>query len=146
MTATRSRKQVKIYTNHRKHVKKQGIECEFCEITSKSNQFIKDREYFKLIRNIFPYTVWDDQVVSDHLLLVPKMHTDTLSEVPEKAAKEFISILSAYESEGYNILARAPDSGMKSVPHQHTHLIKLKKQRIKLLFFIRKPYIRLIIK
>lgn len=146
MTATRTRKQTKQYKRHQKYVEPPGDGCVFCKITSKSHQFVEQSGSFKVIRNIFPYSLWDNQPVQDHLLVIPAQHTDTLADITPKAAQEFVSLISKYESRGYSLYARPPQSVMKSLTHQHTHLIKLQDRKIRGLLFIHKPYIRILIK
>ena len=146
MTAPRARKEVKAYETHQKYVEPPKAGCPFCQINEKSSQLIQQTESFKIIRNIFPYSLWDGQIVNDHLMVIPVMHTDSLANLPAEDAKEFLTIVSRYESRGYSVYARAPASTMKSLAHQHTHLIKSGPKKIKGLFFVRKPYMRLVLK
>ena len=143
MTAQRSRKQAVAYLKYSTGIRK---DCVFCEISHESEQQLSESKYFRVIHNIFPYTVWDNQSVEDHLMLIPKMHTETLADLPASAALEFVKLISQYESAGYGIWARPPKSTAKSVPHQHTHLIKLSNKQIKGVVFITKPHLRLIIR
>jgi diadenosine tetraphosphate (Ap4A) HIT family hydrolase len=146
MTASRTRKQVKQYRRHRRTVERPQEVCAFCDVNEKSPQTVKITTYFKLIKNIFPYSIWDDFTIEDHLLLTPKRHTDSLADLPDKADIEYIRIISKYEAKGYNIYARAPGSNMKSIAHQHTHLIKPGKKKVRFLLYIAKPYLRWVIK
>lgn len=146
MTAPRSRKQLKIYGRHLKERRTNKSNCEFCSITPESPQFVSETKFLKVVRNIFPYSVWDDQSVSDHLMLLPKLHIDSIAEFPPGATEEFMETISRYESEGYSIWARAPKSVNKSQIHQHTHLIKLNSRIIRALIHVKKPYFRLLIK
>jgi diadenosine tetraphosphate (Ap4A) HIT family hydrolase len=116
--------------------------CEFCKFSKGSSQFADQTGHFWIIKNIFPYSLWDELGVEDHLLVVPKKHTDTLSSLPDKAAVEFVDLISSYENRGYSVYARAPGNPIKSVLHQHTHLIKSDNRRRKLLIFVRKPHLR----
>lgn len=141
MTATRSRKEVKEYRKYQKNTPK-PTGCVFCLIDKNSDQFISETKHFKVIRNIFGYSLWDSQRVEDHLMIVPKKHTDSLSKLPKEAAVEFVKIISEYEGKRYNVYARAPASVMKTVVHQHTHLIKPLGKPRRLIFLLRKPYIR----
>lgn len=120
--------------------------CDFCAVGPSNKQFVRETTYFKVLHNIFPYSIWDYQAVIDHLLVVPKKHTDSLAGISQKAANEYIKVLTSYENKGYCVYARAPKSVMKSVPHQHTHLIRLSNKRIKGLLYLEKPHIRLLIK
>lgn len=117
--------------------------CVFCAITPKSVQFVSETKSFVVIKNIYPYSHWDGQGVLDHLLLVPKEHTDTLSVLTAPQAVEYVDIVSSYESNGYDVHARGPSSNQKSIFHQHTHLIKLDRKHRKFMLFVRKPYIRI---
>lgn len=146
MTAPRTRKEVKAYDLHQKFVEPPAAGCAFCQINEGSSQLVKQTKAFKVIRNIFPYSLWDGQVVRDHLMVIPVMHTDSLADLPAGDAKEFLTIISSYETLGYSVYARAPASTMKSLAHQHTHLIKCGPEKIRGLFFVRKPYIRFLVK
>ncbi len=141
MSANRSRKESILYANDLK--KSKPTVCVFCDINPDSEQFISETKFFKVIRNIYPYSLWDGQVVYDHLMVVPKKHTDRLSELVDGAKAEFIDVTAPYEAEGYNLYARAPSSIIKTVVHQHTHLIKAAGPRRKFLIHTRKPYLRL---
>ena len=145
MTATRTRKQVKTYAKYRQK-KVAADTCVFCDLTEDSPQTVSITAHFKLFKNIFPYSVWDNHPVKEHLLLAPKLHTHTLDALSEKARLEFVKIISDYEAQGYNVYARGAASNMRSVDHQHTHLIKLEKRFIKFLLFLDKPYIRWVLK
>lgn len=137
----RSRKQQKVYRKHTRGVKAAGV-CEFCKIGPDSPQHVDETKSFRIIRNIFPYSLWDERKVLDHLMIIPKKHTDTLDDVTNEEAAEYVRLMGKYESQGYDVYARAPTSVMKSVPHQHTHLIKPQDKRVKFLLFIKKPYLR----
>lgn len=138
MTATRSRKEEITYKKHQ--TKKTDDTCAFCKIKKGNEQFINETKYFRVIRNIFSYSIWDGQKVVDHLMLIPKQHTDSLGDLPKAAAEEYVRIISAYEKKSYNIYARAPSSVIKSVIHQHTHFIKTKGGPKNFVFLLRKPY------
>lgn len=115
--------------------------CIFCDPSEIDGQIIKDTKFFKIIRNKYPYNVWDQQRVADHLMLVPHTHTDTIASLTEDARLEFVKQISQYEENGYHVYARATKSATKSIPHQHTHLIKCVGKPTKLAFYILKPYI-----
>lgn len=141
----RSAAQQRSYDKHRASKKSQPEVCDFCEINYSSDQFVSETKFFKVIRNIFPYSYWDHQLVADHLMIVPKKHTDTLSGIAKEAAVEFVQLITDYEKNGYNVYARAPQSNIKSIVHQHTHLIKPDgKKVIKTVIYRAKPYVRII--
>lgn len=139
---TRSRKEEITYKNYLKQLDKSN--CIFCKLHRGDKQFVDSTKSFKIIRNIFSYSLWDNQNVAEHLMVVPKKHIDSLDELSQPQAKEFINLISRYEKKGYNIYARTPGSIIKTIPHQHTHLIKNKGKKKNFLFFLRRPfYVRL---
>ena len=137
MSATRSRKEELTYKRHLNN--QASDECQFCAIKKGDKQFISATKYFKVIRNIFAYSIWDGQTVTDHLMVLPKRHIDNIASFSAAEGTEFLKLISRYEKQGYNIYARAPASVIKSVAHQHTHLIKTKGAAKKLIFLIRLP-------
>jgi len=137
MSATRSRQEEKIYKSH---LKTQPEGCSFCLFKKGDKQFITQSSSFKVIKNIFAYSIWDGQKVSDHLMLVPKKHIENLGSLSPSQAAEFIKLVDRYEKKGYNVYARAPNSLIKSIPHQHTHLIKTKGKPIAFLMLLRRPF------
>jgi len=143
MSATRSRKEEKNYKRYIKKVDKS--QCIFCGIDKNNKSLIKQTPSFKIVRNIFAYSLWDGQAVVDHLMVVPIKHTETLKDFTAEEALELLKLLSLYENQGYNVYARAPSSHIKSIPHQHTHLIKTEGRPKKFIFLTRKPYIRIIL-
>lgn len=136
MTAYRSRKELLRYQAHRKQV--DPSVCEFC--TPPKEQVLATTNHFRIIRNRFPYSIWDGQTVVDHLMIVPKEHTDTLASFKSGMLIDFFDIIKMYETQGYNVHARAPSSKIKTVVHQHTHLIKTKGHPKRLMFLIRRPF------
>lgn len=145
MTVQRSRKEEKTYKGHIAKLRAEGKqdECPFCPINKGHESFVEAFKYFKVIHNVFPYSVWDGQLVADHLMIVPLKHTAKLGDLPTAAGHEYLKIVDSYEDRGYNLYARAPASVIKSVVHQHTHLIKPTGSRRRFVFFTRKPFIRI---
>lgn len=142
MTAPRSRKETKLYNKHQAQVDKSY--CSFCHLADCGEQIVMETNAFLVVRNLFPYSIWDGQRVADHLLVIPKVHTDTLSALAPNQAQELVAIISEYEKQGYNVYARAPGSHMKSITHQHTHLIKTVGLPKKVVFLLRRPYVRIV--
>lgn len=143
MTAQRSRKEELEYRNYKNTVLKNRSDCVFCQIDKFDSQFIKGTKHFKVVNNTFPYSIWDGELVADHLMIVPKVHTDKLGNLTKNSAIEFVKLIEEFEDKGFNLYARAPSSSIKSVVHQHTHMIKPLGRRRKFLIFSRKPYIRI---
>ena len=136
----RKRSTQKLYVAHTKKARASS-DCQFCALNESSNQVVAMHTHFKVIKNIFPYDNWDARSVEDHLMITPIVHTETLSSLGNQAAVEFVKILSSYEAKGYDVYARSPFSTIKSVPHQHTHLIKTTGKNHKMIIHITKPYI-----
>lgn len=144
MTAPRSRKESVHYDKYMVQLKGRGSPCEFCEMNPNSPQFMKETKYFKLIRNTFPYSLWDGHGVADHLLVLPIVHASSLNDLPNAAGLDYLALISEYEKQGYNVYARAPQSKTKSVVHQHTHLIKPSDKTKRVLIFSKRPYFRFV--
>lgn len=54
-----------------------------------------------------------------------------------------MKIYATYEAKGYNLYARGTGSRLRSVHHQHTHLIKIGSKGARAGFYARKPYINI---
>ncbi len=93
-----------------------------------------------VVTNLYPYRYWEFMDVIDHLMVVPKRHVTAISEFTKAEKLEFLELLSRYEGSGYNVYARAEENVMKTIPHQHTHLIKTKAKTAKAVMFTKQPY------
>jgi diadenosine tetraphosphate (Ap4A) HIT family hydrolase len=124
----------------RQHINKPGI-CVFCEYNSSPENIIRTYRHFLLIPNLFPYVLWDGCKVTDHLLLMPTRHIESLSELTAQESAEYVQIVSSLEDDGYAIYARPAGSAGKSIPHQHTHLIRIDNNRIKSLYYSYMPHV-----
>jgi diadenosine tetraphosphate (Ap4A) HIT family hydrolase len=103
----------------------QSSACPFCAIKTGDDHYINETDNFWIIRNRFPYEVWEGQSVFSHLMIVPKAHLLSLKYLSESESKEFILLMADFEHSGYNIYARTASSRTRSIEHQHTHLIQL---------------------
>lgn len=141
MTAPRSRREHIAYLQMAKQRQSSGKDrCPFCEVAP--DEIVKETPNFYVLINIRPYTLWDGHDVADHMLIAPKIHSDKLGDISPDAAQEYLQLVDAYESEGYNTYARAPGSARKSIMHHHTHLIKPRGYHKKFILATHKPYIR----
>ena len=138
----RSSKQEKIYRKHQRQTN--TATCSFCTVDAGDDQFVRSTAYFKIIRNKFPYDFWDGQGIADHLMIVPRRHTTDLSEMEDKEKIEYFDLISEYEKRGYSFFARSPTTITKSIPHQHTHLIKSDRQLKSFVLLLKKPLIRIL--
>lgn len=138
MSATRSTREEHIYSQM---LKKTPINiCAFCSLKKGDEQFVSETKFFKVIKNAYPYSIWDGQGVTDHLMVIPKEHTDTIAHFTNAMSLEYSRTVGNYEGMGYNVYARTPTSKSKSVTHQHTHLIKVDGESKRLIFLMRWPF------
>lgn len=140
MTASRSNQEERLYKQYRNKAPEDI--CVFCDVKEGHPQFVEQTRFFKIIRNRFPYSIWDGLGVNDHLMAVPKKHVSSLSELPDQAGIEYLQLLSKYERAHYNLYARAPSSNIKSIMHQHTHLLQLDNRKKRIIFLVTKPFYR----
>lgn len=136
---TRKPKNEAVYQAYKKTVKSDS--CAFCKFNSKSPQQIKEFEHFRLVHNQFGYDIWEGCNVREQYMIVPKRHLLSMSEMNPAERTEYVDLVCAYESEGYSLYTRSPDNITKSVPHLHTHLLKLDKKRVGIALYVRKPHI-----
>lgn len=140
-TRTHHYEYLKYLSDRRKQNKHPVTNCILCEVDEVDQSFVSKSKYFKIVRNRFPYAIWDYQRVVDHVMLVPLKHTDNLAALSKEARLEFVDLISKYESTGYHVYARATHSDTKSIAHQHTHLIKGHGPTSKMTFYWLKPYV-----
>lgn len=112
--------------------------CEFCTLTPGDGQVVKVLDAFFVARNLYPYTIWDSFYVDEHLMLIPKRHVENIGALPAKDLISYGRLISEYEAQGYSIYGRAASNGARSVPHQHTHLIKVSRRRVHGLLYLRR--------
>jgi len=137
--STRKKLNQKRYVDYRKI--KPLERCDFCEFNNHSIEVVAEYDYFWIITNSFGYDIWDNMEVKEHLMIVPKYHTESISKLELNAITEYAKIIAKYDSDGYSFYARAAENESKSVPHQHTHLLKFNGKRKRLMLFIEKPYL-----
>ncbi|MFZ2560119.1 MAG: hypothetical protein WAW91_00595 [Candidatus Nanoperiomorbaceae bacterium] len=135
----RSRRTNNAYKTSR-HARRHDAGCAFCDPNC-LQPLIEATELFWVIENAYPYAIFDEQGIADHLLIVPKRHVLGISEFTSAESREFMQLVSKYDRLGYSLYARANNSKSKSVSHQHAHLMKLDGKTVKLNVTVRKPYI-----
>lgn len=111
-----------------KYRKEHGGSCDFCEIGTLNsiNNIVKEHKHFWIIKNAFPYSVWDNEPVVDHLLIVPKKHVINVSDLTKNQRNSLMKIINKYDKLDYSFMERCANNKEKSMPHQHTHLIKVR--------------------
>ena len=134
----RKKPTAKSYATYRKA--KAPHVCDFCNFNIDSKQVLHEYKYFWLVENLFSYDIWDDLDVLEHLMIVPKEHIESIGMLSEEALAEYARIIADFESKDYSLYARSMKNVSKSVPHQHTHLLKLGNKDKKISIYLRKPY------
>lgn len=115
--------------------------CNFCELGSQ--RVIGYFATHAVIENLYPYELFDDMIVEDHLLIVPRRHIVGINEFTDEERTDFLDTVSEFEEEGYTLFARAPQNKAKSVVHQHSHLVKpdMSHDPIQSLLYNRAPHV-----
>lgn len=100
------------------------VPCPFCDDIS-NRQIVEDCGDFLVIKNDFPYHIYANLEVVDHLVVIPKRHIDQLLQLNDRQRADYSAILWRYHNQGYDNLTRSARSSGRSVPaHVHTHLIQ----------------------
>lgn len=121
---------------YRKSLEKNGG-CYFCDPIA---NVIENYDNFFIMKNNFPYDIWDYIKVSKHLLLVSKKHFTNLDEFSKSLLVEYANIIQKYSRVGYDIFTRSSNSKIKTQPHFHTHLIKTAGKRVQEINYEAHPY------
>jgi diadenosine tetraphosphate (Ap4A) HIT family hydrolase len=93
-----------------------------------------------VVKNKYPYLLWDGQRVTDHIMIVPKKHCYLLGEFSAPEFREYVKLVAEYDKKGYSTYARGKDSSARSIHHQHTHLIRTDNRPLRFLVFFGRPY------
>ena len=102
-----------------------GKKCTFCTIGKTAlNDIVAEYKHFYVIKNKFPYEIWENSPVIDHLMIIPKEHFYELADMTPSERKTLVEIIGVYESLGYSFYGRSPENTSRSMIHQHTHLIR----------------------
>lgn len=132
-------------TDHRRYEKyvtnSPSETCDFCAFAVDDGRIVGESSHFWIATNLFAYNVWDDRNVDEHLMLLPKRHVTTLEELTTAERTDYIEQLIAYEKQDYSTYTRAPGNASKSVPHLHTHLVRLNPKLKRAIVRIKRPYI-----
>lgn len=97
--------------------------CVFCDLSDQT--FVADEgEDWSVIKAKYPYELWEDMIVGEHLLAVPKRHVAGIEHLNEREGAGMVRLLGKYSLLGYSAYTRASNNIAKSVVHLHTHLLK----------------------
>ena len=90
--------------------------CKLCEAPS-----VKDFEYWRIIRNDFPY----DLIAQVHDMITPKRHVKE-HDLLQEEREEYVEIKETYLENNYELIIE-PTVRFKSIPgHFHLHIIVAK--------------------
>jgi diadenosine tetraphosphate (Ap4A) HIT family hydrolase len=136
----RSRKSTKAYNpaDSKKRYISKSLACPFCELDDR--KVYKDGPHCMVVANLHPYEFWDMHNVVEHVLLIPKRHVESLDELSDEEKLEVMSTMAEYEAQGYSVYWRSQTNGARTVPHQHTHLIKVDNSHTRFSVYSEKPY------
>lgn len=141
MKMYRSRKTTKAYhtkLNHPPRELQSSEACVFCQLDDRP--VLSETSSMQVFPNKYPYEYWDNRGVIEHLLLVPKRHVESLSELTDAEKVDAMDLMAQYEAAGYSVYWRSKTNTARSVSHQHTHLIKVDNVSPHLAVYSQKPY------
>lgn len=129
--------------NYNKYIHREpDTTCALCDSTRFS--VIEQGMHCRVVRNNYPYDVWENTSVLEHLMIVPNQHVANLGDTTTECMHEIMKYMAKYEYDGYNIYARTTDNNIRSIgAHQHTHLIKIDDSIAGASLYIKKPYLLL---
>lgn len=104
-------------------------------------EILEDFNFFIRLAAKFQYEIWDDHIVSEHYMIVPKAHRHTILEFTPEEKSEYMELLGRFESEGYSFYSRAPGDTTRSVAHFHTHLLRISGSSVEGMLYLRKPHV-----
>lgn len=110
---------------YQKYLQQADDTCPFCELGDR--RLIFENMFFVIVEALFPYKIWDEKQVREHLMILPRRHVESFANFTAFESSDFTDIIAEYESHGYSIYARAPQDTMRSISHQHTHLLLLER-------------------
>lgn len=135
------RKTRTVYSKHNAADKRQDL-CNFCHPDA-TNQILYENGSMYVVANRVAYDMFEDRKVTDHLMVIPKKHHDSIQTFSDEEKCDAMDVMGEYEAKGYSVYARGLGSSTRSVKHQHTHLIKLVDKPSKIIVYTRKPYVLL---
>lgn len=111
------------YVKYRRSLMSKSTSCPLCLDVSK-REVVQKYSKFSVIKNDFPYQLYESARVKSHLMVVPHRHVPDFAYLTKIEAAEYMVILQEYSALGYNSMTRAEANIRRSIPdHLHTHLI-----------------------
>ena len=130
----------KHYSYYKNQTKKEGTKCPFCYLLNEETIVLEDKHFY-ILPPKYPYNYWENCKVLEHLLIIPKIHSKSLADLPDSAAQDIYKAIIKYESKGYDIFTRASGNSTRTVKdHLHIHLIKTDSKIANINISIEKPY------
>jgi diadenosine tetraphosphate (Ap4A) HIT family hydrolase len=114
--------------------------CTFCSELEIGTNTISENETMFVIPNRVSYDVFEGRGVTEHYMVIPKRHVETITDFSDQEKIDQMTIIGKYEAIGFNVYARGVGSVTRSVKHQHTHLIKADNKRTRLFMYAAKPH------
>jgi diadenosine tetraphosphate (Ap4A) HIT family hydrolase len=114
--------------------------CQFCDPVAIQDTLVRETTHAYVLKNRTFYDTWEMAGVVDHLLVIPKRHVATISDLSNAAKLDIMNIIGDYEKTDYNAYARAARNKRRSVTHQHTHLIRTDHKQARFFLHLRRPY------
>jgi diadenosine tetraphosphate (Ap4A) HIT family hydrolase len=133
------RKTIKQYKKHNAN-DEISTECTFCKELHGSKVTMQNETMF-IIPNRVAYDMFEGLPVIEHLMLMPKRHTESLADFTQQETRDYMNIIGEHEKNGYSVYSRGSDNINRSVRHQHTHLMKLGYKKSRFILFAAKPYV-----
>jgi diadenosine tetraphosphate (Ap4A) HIT family hydrolase len=114
--------------------------CTFCKEIG-GPRIVKENNTMFVIANRVSYDMFEGRRVTDHYMVIPKRHVESLKDFTEQEKLDHMTLLGEYEDKGYNVYARALTSISRTAKHQHTHMIKLLNKHSRMVFYTKNPHI-----
>jgi diadenosine tetraphosphate (Ap4A) HIT family hydrolase len=122
ITSGRARPVADAYVAHRRNY---AGACPFCSAPhAVGGDVVAVEGTMVVLRNLFPYALWDSAPVEEHLMVVPARHLLVFDEFTDQEASDYFAVLRRYEAAGYSVYTRAQSNLGRSVGHLHTHLLR----------------------
>lgn len=115
--------------------------CSFCDLDADTrDRIISKTKHSYVVKIRTQYDTWEGHDVSEHYMVIPNRHVPHFKELTPEERLDLMEVIAEYESNGFNIYARGVNSPRRSMPHQHTHLIKIHGKRNRFHIFMERPY------
>jgi hypothetical protein len=95
-----------------------------CALCDKGRTVVQEHGPIRVIKNDYPYAVFQGMPVREHLMVITARHVGGLSELTYEEAAVYWRICAEYSGRDYTLFTQAATKSQRSIPgHIHTHLI-----------------------